>query len=115
MYSGKINWFQIALSVNEIQWHSNNMTVVVVDGKKVTIAKFKDELFAFDYKCLHAGGVMAEGFIDSLGNAVCPLHRYKFNLKTGRNVTGEDYLKTYFIEIRGEGVFVGFAEKKWFL
>jgi 3-phenylpropionate/trans-cinnamate dioxygenase ferredoxin subunit len=58
---------------------------------------------------------MAEGFIDSLGNAVCPLHRYKFSLKNGRNATGEDYLKTYPIEVNNEGVFVVFEEKKsWF-
>jgi len=115
MPSKKINWFQIALSINEIQWLSNNMTVVEVHGKKITIAKFKDEFFAFAYKCPHAGGVMAEGFIDGLGNAVCPLHRYKFDLTTGRNFTGEDYLKTYFVEIRRDGIFIGFEEKKLFL
>ena len=114
MQNNKVNWFKVALSIDEIQWQSNNMTVIEVDGKKVTIAKFKDELFVFAYKCPHAGGVMAEGFIDALGNAVCPLHRYKFNLKTRRNFTGEDYLKTYFVEIKEDGVFVGFEEKKWF-
>jgi 3-phenylpropionate/trans-cinnamate dioxygenase ferredoxin subunit len=71
-------------------------------------------LYAFAYKCPHAGGVMAEGFIDSLGNAVCPLHRYKFSLKTGRNSTGEDYLKTYQTEINENGVFIIFEEKRWF-
>ena len=64
-------------SIKEIHWQSNNMTVVEADGKKITIALFKDQFYAFAYKCPHAGGVMAEGFIDSLGNAVCPLHRYK--------------------------------------
>ena len=101
-------------SIKEIHWQSNNMTVIEVDGKKMTIAIFRDQLYAFAYKCPHAGGVMAEGFIDSLGNAVCPLHRYKFSLKTGRNSTGEDYLKTYQTEINENGVFIIFEEKRWF-
>ena len=101
-------------SIKVIHWQSNNMTVIVVDGKKITIALFKEQLYAFAYKCPHAGGVMAEGFVDSLGNAVCPLHRYKFSLKTGRNSTGEDYLKTYQTEINENGVFIIFEEKRWF-
>ena len=108
------NWFKVALSLEELLWQPNNMTVVEVNGKKITIAKFNHELFAFAHKCPHAGGVMAEGFIDSLGNAVCPLHRYKFSLKTGRNSMGEEYLKTYFIKLNEEGLFVGFEENKWF-
>jgi len=101
-------------SIKEIHWQSNNMTVVEVDGKKITIALFKEQLYAFAYKCPHAGGVMAEGFVDSLGNAVCPLHRYKCSLKTGRNSTGEDCLKTYQTEINENGVFIIFEEKRWF-
>jgi 3-phenylpropionate/trans-cinnamate dioxygenase ferredoxin subunit len=101
-------------SIKEIHWQSNNMTVVEADGKKITIALFKEQLYAFAYKCPHAGGVMAEGFVDSLGNAVCPLHRYKFSLKTGRNSKGEDYLKTYQTEINENGVFIIFEEKRWF-
>jgi 3-phenylpropionate/trans-cinnamate dioxygenase ferredoxin subunit len=107
--------FKIAESIKDFHWQTNNMTVIEADGKKITVALFKEQLYAFAYKCPHAGGVMAEGFIDSLGNAVCPLHRYKFSLKNGRNATGEDYLKTYPIEINDDGVFVVFEEKKsWF-
>ena len=52
--------------------------------------------------------------MDGVGNIVCPLHRYKFNLETGRNVTGEGYfLKTYPVESRPDGIYVGFKEKSW--
>jgi len=72
-------------------------------------------LMACAQKCPHAGGMMAEGHLDALGNIVCPLHRYKFNLQNGRNVSGEGYfLKTFRVEIRKEGVFVGFEENKLF-
>lgn len=105
---------KIAESVAEFDFNTKQMCIIDANGKKVTIAKFKDDYFAFAHKCPHAGGIMADGFIDSLGNAVCPLHRYKFSLKTGRNITGEDYLKTYPLEINENGVFITFEEKKWF-
>ena len=54
------------------------------------------------------GGFLAEGHIDALGNIVYPLHRYKYDLKNGRNVSGEGYfLKNWPEEIRIDGVFIG--------
>lgn len=115
MSEKKISWYKIAESEDAIAFQANGMCVVEVDGKKISLAKYQNELFAFAYKCPHASGIMADGFIDALGNAVCPLHRYKFNLKNGRNVTGEGYyLKTYVIKSTDEGVFIGFEEKSFF-
>ena len=105
---------KIAESILEFEWNSKGMCIVEADGKKITLAKFQEKLFAFAHTCPHAGGIMADGYIDALGNAVCPLHRYKFSLKTGRNATGEDYLKTYSTEINENGVFVIFEQKSWF-
>jgi nitrite reductase/ring-hydroxylating ferredoxin subunit len=110
-----ITWHKIAESIAAIDFESNDMCVVEADGKKLSLAKHQNELFAFAYKCPHASGIMADGFIDALGNAVCPLHRYKFNLKNGRNITGEGYfLKTYAVKNTDEGVFIGFEEKSFF-
>jgi 3-phenylpropionate/trans-cinnamate dioxygenase ferredoxin subunit len=51
-------------------------------------------------------------FLDVTGNVVCPLHRYKFNVQNGRNTSGEGYyLKTYLVEERNDGVYIGFEEK----
>jgi hypothetical protein len=55
--------------------------------------------------------LLADGFIDSLGNIVCPLHRYKYDMKNGHNVTGEGYyLKHWPVEMKENGVFVGMEE-----
>jgi nitrite reductase/ring-hydroxylating ferredoxin subunit len=70
-------------------------------------------VLACAHKCPHAGGAMADGFVDALGNIVCPLHRYKFSLQNGRNTSGEGYyLKTHPVQLRENGVFVGIEEKK---
>ena len=109
--SGKISFHKLADHPNELSWAENGIAVAELKGKKICLGRFKDEIFAFAYKCPHAGGIMADGYIDALGNVVCPLHRYKFSIQNGRNVSGEGYyLKHWPVEIREEGVFVGMEE-----
>ncbi len=111
MKEKKYHWHKIADSVGEIPFSSNSMTEVDVAGKTICIVLQNDVLLACTRKCPHAGGILSEGFLDAMGNIVCPLHRYKFSLQNGRNISGEGYfLKTFPIEIRKEGVFVGFEE-----
>ncbi len=110
------NWIRIAEFVSEINFAENGIAEVVVDGKKICLAKHNEQLFAFADKCPHAGGRFAHGYIDASGNAVCPLHRYKFCLKSGRNMSGEGYyLKHWPIEVRKDGVFIGMDMKSWSL
>src|SRR5678816_1685952 len=77
MTEKKYKWHMVAASLGEVEFAANNIAVVDMDGKNICLGKFNDALFAFAYKCPHAGGMLAEGFIDALGNIVCPLHRYK--------------------------------------
>jgi 3-phenylpropionate/trans-cinnamate dioxygenase ferredoxin subunit len=106
--SKEITWHQIATTPAEIQFASNDIAVVDVNGKPICIGKFRDRLFAFAYRCPHAGGIMADAYINALGQVACPIHRYKFDLVNGRNVTGEGYyLKNWPVELRDNGVFVG--------
>jgi len=108
MSEKKITWHKIAEHINEIDFAENNIAVVEINDKKICIGKHKEILFAFAYKCPHAGGFLAQGYIDVLGNVVCPQHRYKYNMQNGRNVSGEGYfLKTWPVEIREDGIFVG--------
>jgi nitrite reductase/ring-hydroxylating ferredoxin subunit len=108
-------WHKIADHSNEIDFAGNNIAVVEVNGKKICIGKHKDAVFAFACKCPHAGGMLSEGYIDALGNVVCPLHRYKYDIKSGRNVSGEGYyLKNWPVELHENGVFVGLEDSAGF-
>jgi nitrite reductase/ring-hydroxylating ferredoxin subunit len=112
MTEKKYAWHKVADHLNEIDFAINNIAVVEINGKKICLGKFNETVFAFAYKCPHAGGLLADGFIDSLGNVVCPLHRYKYDMKNGRNVTGEGYyLKHWPVDMRENGVFVGMEER----
>jgi 3-phenylpropionate/trans-cinnamate dioxygenase ferredoxin subunit len=105
---GSKKFYRIAGSADEIIFSENNIAVVHCGDRQVCVARHHDALYAFSYKCPHASGIMANGYIDALGNVVCPLHRYKFSMANGRNVSGEGYyLKTFPVEMRADGVYVG--------
>ena len=111
--SNELNWVKVADFISELTFAENDIAEVAADGKKICIGKYKDTYYAFAHKCPHASGFFINGYIDALGNVICPLHRYKFCMENGRNVTGEGYyLKHWPVEIREEGVFVGFEKNK---
>jgi len=106
------NWYKISESITEINFGTNNLCVINVAGKSVTLALYNSQIFACPQKCPHAGGLLADGYLDSSGNIVCPMHLYRFNLQTGRNVSGEGYLlKTYPVELRNDGVFINIGDR----
>ena len=111
----KLSWHKITDHPNELDFASNNIAVADVKGKKICIGKYQESLFAFAFKCPHAGGILADGYIDALGNVVCPLHRYKYSMQNGRNTSGEGYyLKHWEVEVREEGVFVSMESGGFF-
>src|SRR6476661_4194977 len=98
-----MSWTEINGSVPA----ENQITEVAAGSKTICLARKDGLLYAFAQKCPHASGYFVNGIIDKLGNVVCPLHRYRFSLKNGRNTSGEGYfLKTWPVEERENGVFV---------
>jgi len=104
-------WHKIAEQIDDLDFATNHIAVTEVKGKTICIGKTAAGFFAFAYKCPHAGGILADGYLDALGNIVCPVHRYKYDLKNGRNISGEGYyLKHWPVDLRQDGVFIGFEE-----
>lgn len=63
----------------------------------VTIAVFHTrdgQIFAAQGKCPHRGGPLADGLIGA-GTVICPLHSWKFDLRTGQSSTAACAIKTY--------------------
>jgi len=108
-------WFKIAESIDEINFSPEGLAEAEANGKKICIAKHDNDLFACTQKCPHAGGILSEGYIDAAGNIVCPLHRYKYSLQNGRNISGEGYfLKTFPVEVREDGIYVSIVSSGLF-
>jgi len=111
----KYTWHKIAEHINELEFAKNNIAVIEFENKKICIAQFNNSLFAFTHRCPHAGASLSNGFIDALGNIVCPFHAYRYDLKNGRNTSGEGYyLKTWPIQKKEDGIFIGIEEKGGF-
>lgn len=107
-YQRSYNWVQIASSVEELHFEKNNIALVQLAERLICIGRYQDKLFGFARGCPHASAFLSDGFIDALGNVVCPLHHYRFSISNGRNTSGEGYhLKHWPVEIRAAGVFVG--------
>jgi nitrite reductase/ring-hydroxylating ferredoxin subunit len=107
-------WYKIAESLSDIVFASNQIAEITVAGKKICLVNQSHAVQACYARCPHAGGNFADGYIDALGNLVCPLHRYKFNTQTGKNVSGEGYfLKTYPVQIRDNGVYIGIEQNNF--
>lgn len=103
-----LTWHKLAESIEEIPWNANNLAEIEAAGRSFCLARHNGQVFAIAPKCPHASGRMAGGVIDGQGNVVCPLHRYKFCLSNGRNVSGEGYfLKHFPLEWREDGLYVG--------
>ena len=108
-------WYKIADHIDEIKNLAKGMTEIDVAGKTVCIGIMNNEIFACAHKCPHAGGKLAEGFMDGAENIVCPVHHYRFNVKNGRNTSGEGYfLKTFRVQVREEGIFIEIADSSLF-
>lgn len=60
-----------------------NEKVKAFDFGEVLFKKAGESIYAFKNKCPHQGSKF-EGCEIKEGNVVCPWHKYKFDLKTGR-------------------------------
>jgi hypothetical protein len=126
MAFAKYKWYKFAEKETDIKWTPGAVAEVIINDKKLCIARFQPpgdpipphQYFGFSHTCPHAGAPMTDGYIDGACNVVCPVHQLKFNLRNGRDTNGEGYrLKTYPVEIRPDGIYIGLDEGglfKWF-
>ena len=113
----KYKWHKIApdAAAAIVALPSDDIALIEVEGKKICITRYKDSWYGFAHSCPHAGGLMNEGYQDGEGNVVCPIHHYAFSLRNGHNTTGEGYkIKTYPVESRKDGLYVGLEGKGLF-
>ena len=61
----------------------NSVRTIEVNNKRICLARLNDGYFSIDDKCPHAGARLGMGTCDDHGHVICPVHRYRFDLKTG--------------------------------
>lgn len=118
MVPDNLVWHKIAdqyeLASNFLQ--PNHVRSVKIEGKMYCIGRVGDAWYAINDTCPHAGASLGGGVCDIYGNVTCPHHRYKFSLKTGKNISGQGYyVDTFTLEIREDGLYIGLKKKKWWM
>jgi len=80
---------------------------VKVDNKSICLIGYEGDLFAVSAICPHAREDLSRGWCEN-GKLVCPVHRFSYNLQTGRGSEGQnDYVETYSVEVRGDDIYIG--------
>lgn len=66
-----------------------------IAGRSIAVFRQRDgRVFATDNRCPHRGGPLADGIVGG-GVVICPLHAWKFDLRTGRCLDADVTLQTY--------------------
>ncbi|MGQ0827102.1 MAG: Rieske (2Fe-2S) protein [Bacteroidota bacterium] len=116
LFEKKIKWHKLFDSrlAAEAQVAVGRVTTIDIGRKKICVARTAEGFFAVNDKCPHNGASLGNGYCTAEGSVVCPMHRYHFDLKTGRAKSGlGDFVETYPLEVRDDGVFIGFRETVW--
>ena len=109
------NWHKIASSVEELNFPSSSIIQQEIAGKKSMCHIIMTSFTRVQPHVPMPGVYWQMGYVDAVGNIVCPVHRYKFSLQHGRNSSGEGYyLKIYKVEKREDGVYIGF-QASWLM
>lgn len=108
-----MNWIKL-LAAEDFS-SDNFIRLIRIDGKKICLVKVGQEYFATQSRCPHAGADLSQGFCKDK-KLICAIHRYEYDLKTGRGAPGQnDYIRVYPLEIRDNGLYIGFKEKWAFI
>jgi 3-phenylpropionate/trans-cinnamate dioxygenase ferredoxin component len=82
--------------------------LLILKGKRICLALHNNIFFAVQDSCSHSGESLNKGNINYLGEIICPLHNYRFNLQNGRECSSRSRdLSTFPIKIDESGFFVG--------
>ena len=86
-----------------------NGMVVEVDGRPVAVFNVGGQFYALDNTCVHRGGPLGEGFVDSTSLTVeCPWHGWVYSLVDGASPFNPmARVEKFEVKIEGEDVMVG--------
>jgi nitrite reductase/ring-hydroxylating ferredoxin subunit len=91
------------LSVPAARLAASGRTVVQTDGREIALFRTGDAVVAVDNACPHEGNPLVEG--DVLGpTLVCAYHGWRFDLETGACLFGDEPVRRYPVEVRGEEI-----------
>lgn len=81
------------------------------NGKTICVTRLEDGWYGIHNTCPHAGAQLHHGHCNRKGIIGCPLHGYKFDIKTGKSADGNNYkLTNYYFKIENDKLYIGWKE-----
>ena len=89
----------------------------IIKEKQILVANLDGQFFAMDAICPHMNGYLPSGKIEN-GEVVCPVHRARYDVKTGKLVKNVDMLvkmatghsakdlKAYTVKVDGDDILI---------
>ncbi|WP_075350205.1 Rieske (2Fe-2S) protein [Algoriphagus marinus] len=61
---------------------------VSLGNQSIGLLRIGETFFAFQSQCPHRGASLIQGSLNAAGELICPLHQYRFELKSGQVKAG---------------------------
>ena len=97
--------FKLIITLEEFK-NKNHNFVFKAKKKQILLMGVKGQIFAIDNRCPHEGYPLSKGFANDNCILTCNWHNWKFNLKTGECLLGEDNVRNYPINIENGNIYV---------
>jgi len=106
-----MQWHELSDDSKQLleQLKMQQLAKLTFDGKAICVTKLEDGLFGIHNTCPHAGAQFHHGHCNKKGIVGCPLHGYKFDIKTGRSADGNNYkIAHYQFKTEADKLYIGF-------
>jgi 3-phenylpropionate/trans-cinnamate dioxygenase ferredoxin subunit len=78
---------------------------VNLGNQSIGLLRIGEAFFAFESQCPHRGASLILGSLNAAGELICPLHQYRFELKSGQVKAGScPDLEVFPCELSEEGL-----------
>ncbi len=104
-----MKWYKVLNTKEELA--ENRVITVTVGKKQIALSHFEGKICALDNRCPHQGGPLGEGTIEN-GILRCPWHGWDYHPCTGKAPGFDDGVKSYPVEERADGLYVGLEDEK---
>lgn len=102
-----VDWFEINVPEQEGIYRLN------VNGKSYCMVVKHDKIFVLSNRCPHAGADLSQGWCEG-EKLVCPFHRHKFDLSTGKGDSGQgNFVHSYPTKKENNKWYVGLPKSWW--
>ncbi|MEO8474211.1 MAG: Rieske (2Fe-2S) protein [Chryseolinea sp.] len=82
--------------------------LLIVNSKRICLSMHQGQFYAVQDACSHHGESLSKGIVNFMGEIVCPLHHYRFELSSGRATDSScPDLITFDLKSNESGFFIG--------